>query len=75
MIEARFIREVKYPTRITNIVPFRKKNGQLHIYVDFRDLNNACPKYDFPLPITEIMVEATTKHEALSFMNESTGYN
>ena len=47
--EAGFIREVKYPTWIANIILVRKKNGQLHVCVDFCDLNNACPKDDFPL--------------------------
>ncbi|KAA0065385.1 uncharacterized protein E6C27_scaffold17G00500 [Cucumis melo var. makuwa] len=75
LIEAEFIREVKYPTWIANIVPVRKKNGQLRVCVDFRDLNNACPKDDFSLPITEIMVDATTGHKALSFMDGSSGYN
>ncbi|KAA0039307.1 uncharacterized protein E5676_scaffold169G001000 [Cucumis melo var. makuwa] len=64
LIEAGFIREVKYLTWIANIVPVRKKNGQLRVCVDFHDLNNVCPKDDFPLPITEIMVDATTGHEA-----------
>jgi hypothetical protein len=53
----------------------KKKNGQIHICVDFRDPNNACPKDDFPLPITEIMVEATTSHERLTFIDGSYGYN
>ena len=69
LIEAGFIREVKYPTWIVNIVPVRKKNGQLRICVDFRDLNEACPKDDFPLPVTELMIDSTTAHEALSFMD------
>ncbi|KAM1333412.1 hypothetical protein PS2_009336 [Malus domestica] len=30
---------------------------------------------DFPLPIIEIMMDATTGHEALSFMDGSSGYN
>lgn len=33
--EAKFIREVQYPKWITNIVPIKNKNGQLHICVDF----------------------------------------
>ncbi|XP_074298973.1 uncharacterized protein LOC141629964 [Silene latifolia] len=74
LIEAGFIREVKYSTWIANIVPVRKKNGQLRICVDFRDLNDACPKDDFPLPVTE-MIDATTGHEALSFMDCTAGYN
>ncbi|CAL8990430.1 unnamed protein product [Prunus brigantina] len=76
LIAAGFIREVKYPTWIANIVPVKKKiTGQIRICVDFRDLNEACPKDDFPLPIIELMVDATTGHEALSFMDGSSGYN
>ena len=75
LIDAGFIREVKYPTWIANIVPVRKKNGQLRVCVDFRDLNEAWPKDDFPLPVTEIMIDATTGHEALSFMDCTAGYN
>ncbi|KAG9447669.1 hypothetical protein H6P81_013797 [Aristolochia fimbriata] len=75
LIAANFIREVKYPSWIANIVPDKKKTGQIRVCVDFRDLNKACPKDDFPLPITELMVDATTGHEALSFMDGSSGYN
>ncbi|CAL8174006.1 unnamed protein product [Prunus armeniaca] len=71
-----FIREVKYPMWIANIVPVKKKiTKQIRICVDFRDLNEAFPKDDFPLPIIELMVDATTGHKALSFMDGSFGYN
>ena len=72
---ANFIREAKYPTWIANIVPVKKQNGQIHVCVDFRDLNVACPKDEFPLPITELMVDAATSFEALSFMDGFLGYN
>ncbi|KAL0444617.1 UNVERIFIED_CONTAM: Transposon Tf2-12 polyprotein [Sesamum latifolium] len=75
LIEVGFIREVKYPMWISSIVPVRKKNGQIRVCVDFRDLNNTCPKDDFPLPIAELMIDATTGHEDLSFMDGSSGYN
>ena len=75
LIDVGFICEVKYPTWIANIVPVRKKNGQLRIYADFRDLNNACPKDDFPLPVTEHMINTTAGHKALSFMDCTAGYN
>ncbi|KAG9447250.1 hypothetical protein H6P81_013378 [Aristolochia fimbriata] len=68
-------REVKYPSWIANILRVKKKTGQIRVCVDFRDLNKACPKDDFPLPITELMVDATMGHEALSFMDGSSGYN
>lgn len=66
---------MKYPAWIANIVPVRKKNGQISICVDFRDFNKACPKDDFPLPIMEMMVDSKIRHEALSFMGGSSGYN
>ncbi|XP_074296887.1 uncharacterized protein LOC141627548 [Silene latifolia] len=75
LIEAGFIRKVRYPTWIPNIVSVRKKNGQLRVCVDFRDLNDACPKDDFPLLVTKLMIDVTTGHEALSFMDCTAGYN
>ena len=75
MVEVGFIREVQYLTWIANIVLVKKKTGQICFCVDFRVLNNACAKYDFPLSITKLMVDATTSHEALSFMDGSLGYN
>jgi len=33
------------------------------------------PKDDFPIPITEMVVDSTTGHGALSFMDGSSGYN
>ena len=35
LIETDFIREVKYLTWISNIVPVRKKNDQIQVCVDF----------------------------------------
>ncbi|GAA0142309.1 hypothetical protein LIER_03238 [Lithospermum erythrorhizon] len=36
-----------------------------------KDLNHACLKDDFPLPIPKLMIDATTGHEALTFMDGS----
>ncbi|XP_015159658.1 uncharacterized protein [Solanum tuberosum] len=66
-IKVVFINKVKYPTWVSSIVPVRKKNGQIRVCVDFRDLNNACPKDEFPLPIPELMIDVTTRYEAMSF--------
>ncbi|PIN12270.1 Ribonuclease H [Handroanthus impetiginosus] len=60
---------------ISNMVPVRKKNDQICVCVDFRDLNGACSKDDFPLSITELIIDATIGHEVLSFMDGSSGYN
>ena len=65
LIEAGFIREVKYPLWISNINPVKNKNGQIRVCIDFWDLKKVCPKDDFPLPIIELMVDAKTVHEAM----------
>ncbi|XP_050128475.1 uncharacterized protein LOC126605154 [Malus sylvestris] len=70
LIETCLIREVQYPKWISNIVIVLKKSRQIRVYVDFHDLNDACPKDDFPLPIIKIMVDATTGHKALSLMDK-----
>jgi hypothetical protein len=75
LIVAGFIREVKYPTWVSSIVPVKKKNGQIRICVDFRDLNKACLKDDFYIPISEILIDSTTGYEIFSFMDGFSGYN
>jgi Reverse transcriptase (RNA-dependent DNA polymerase) len=75
LIDAGFISEDETPEWVTSIVPIKKKNGQIRICVDFRDLNEACPKDDFPLPVTEIIIDHTSSYEVFSFMDGYTGYN
>ena len=41
---------VKYPEWLPNVVPIPKKDGKVRFCVDFRDLNKASPKDDFPFP-------------------------
>ncbi|KAL0373396.1 UNVERIFIED_CONTAM: hypothetical protein Sradi_3255300 [Sesamum radiatum] len=63
---------------ISSILLVRKKNRQIRVCVDFRDLSNACPKDDFPLSIAELMVDAKFMPElpsCLSFIHGSSRYN
>lgn len=41
---------VKYPQWVLNIVAVPKKDNKIRVCADFRDLNRASPKDDFPLP-------------------------
>jgi hypothetical protein len=75
LINVGFIKEIQYPRWLANIVPVLKKNGQVRVCVDFRDLNRTCPKDDFPTPMTDMVVDATTGYGALSFMDGFSGYN
>lgn len=43
--------------------------------VDFTDLNKACPKDSFSLPRIDLIVDSTTGHTLLNFMDAYSGYN
>ena len=47
-----FIKPIQHPKWLSNIVPVKKKNGQIRCCVDFRNLNKACLKDEFPCPIS-----------------------
>ena len=59
LLTAGFIREVKYPEWLANVVVVSKKGGRWHVCVDYTDLNEACPKDSFPLPRIDQIVDAT----------------
>ena len=66
---------VEYPEWLDNVAPVPKKDGKVRVCVDFRDLNKANPKDDFPLPQFDMLVDNTAEHSMLSFMDEFSGYN
>ena len=68
LIYSGFVREEQYPDWVANIVSVSKKNGKIQICIDYRDLNAACTKDEFPLPITDVIVDNTCGFERMSFM-------
>ncbi|XP_021733078.1 uncharacterized protein LOC110699873 [Chenopodium quinoa] len=75
LLEAGFIRECQYTEWLSNVVLVRKPNGSWRMYVDFTDLNKACPKDDHPLPKIDRLVVSTAGHAHLSFMDANAGYH
>ena len=75
LLQARAIREVEYPEWLANVVLVKKANGKWRICIDFTDINKTCPKDSFPLPMIDLIVDATAGHELLSFMDVFSGYN
>ena len=73
LIDSGFIREEQHPDWVANIVSVIKKNEKIWLCIDFRDLNEACPKDEFPLPITDVMIDNTCGFERMSFMDGFSG--
>ena len=64
-----FIKLVHQANWIANVVPVPKKDGNVRMCVDFRDLNKACPKNDFPLSHIDVLVDNTAGSALMSFMD------
>ena len=57
------------------MVPISKPVGWIKVCIDFRNINIAYPKDDFPLPNINILVDNTMSYEILSLMDGFSGYN
>jgi ribonuclease HI len=75
LLSAGFIKPIQHLRWLSNIVPVKKKNGQIRCCVDFRDLNKACPKDEFPLPNMDLLIDSAAGHAMFSFMDGFSGYN
>ena len=64
-----FIKPIHQAEWIANVVPVPKKYGKVRMCVDFRDLNKACPKNDFPLSHIDVLVDNIASSGLMSFMD------
>ena len=74
-LDAGFLEVAKYLEWVANIVPVPKKDGKVRMCVDYRYLNWASPKDDFPLPYIDTLMDNTAKNSRFSFMDGFFGYN
>jgi hypothetical protein len=53
LLQAQIIIPLRYSEWVANLVPVRKKNGEIRLCVDFRNLNRSSRKDNYPLPKME----------------------
>jgi hypothetical protein len=76
LLRAGFIRPCRYAEWVSNIVPVEKKNTRkIRICVDFRDLNRATPKGEYPMPIADILIDSASGNKMISFLDGNASYN
>ena len=76
LLDAGFIRSCRYAEWISNIVPVEKKDsGKIRVCIDFRDLNKATPKDEYPMPIADMLINEASEHRVISFVDGIVGYN
>ena len=70
-----FIKPVNQANWIATVVLVPKNDGKVRICVEFRDLNKACPKDDFPLPYIDVLVDNMVGSALMSFTDGFSRYN
>lgn len=75
LLAAKFIKEVEYPDWLVNVMVDPKKCEKWRVCVDYTNLNYACPKDSFLLPQIDQILDATTEHKMLSFIDAFSGYH
>ena len=80
LLAAGFIMEVLHPDWLANPVLVEKKNDDPNVaivwrmYIDYTNLNKACPKDHFPLPLIDQVIHSTAGCELLSFIDAYSGF-
>jgi hypothetical protein len=74
LLDAGFIREVRYPQWLANIVMVRKKNGKWQMCTNFANLNKCCPKDDFPLARIDQIVDSVAGYNIMALLDYFLGY-
>lgn len=75
LLRANIIFPIRHSRWVSNLVLVRKKNGDIRICIDFRNLNKACQKDNFPLPPMEQILQSIARLELISFLDGFSGYN
>ncbi|XP_071704338.1 uncharacterized protein [Rutidosis leptorrhynchoides] len=58
LVAAGILCEVQYQSWIANPVLVKKPDGSWRMCIDFKDLNKACPKDNYPFPKIDLKVES-----------------
>jgi hypothetical protein len=54
---------------------WKKGTSKIRVCIDFCTLNKATPKDEYPMPIVDMLINNTSGHRVISFLNGNAGYN
>jgi hypothetical protein len=75
LLDAKIIIPLRYSKWVTNLVIVRKKNGEIKLCVDFRNLNKCSKKDNYSLPNMEHLLQRISGATVMSFLDGFSGYN
>jgi hypothetical protein len=69
LLKSGFIYPIPLMEWVLNLVPITKKQGTIRVYVDYRDINKACPKDNYPTPFIDQIIHNYAGSVIFSFMD------
>ena len=75
LFEAKIIVALRHSRWLVNVVPVRKKNGEIRICIDFRNLNKVSLKDNYPLPKMDHILQKVVGSQRMSMLDKFSGYN
>ena len=75
LFDAKIIVTLRFSKWVANLVPVRKKNGEIRLCIDFRNLNKVSMKDNYPLPKMDHILQQVVGAERISMLDGFSGYN
>jgi hypothetical protein len=52
-----------------------KNTGKIRLCTDFHNLNKATPKYEYTMPIVDMLINNALEHRVITFLDGNVSYN
>jgi hypothetical protein len=75
LFEDKIIVSLRFSKWVANLVPVRKKSGEIVLCVDFRNLNRVSFKDNYPLPKMDHILHKVVGYKTISMLDGFSGYN
>jgi len=75
LLDAQITVPLRYYEWVANLVPVRKKSGEIKLCVDFRNLNRISKKENYPFHNMEHILQMVTGASRISMIDGFSGYN
>ena len=75
MFKVGIIAPIRFSDWISNLVPKRKKNGEIRLCVDLRNLNQVSLKDNYPLPKMDHILQRVVGASRISLLDGFSGFN
>ena len=75
LLDAKIIFRVRHLEWVENLVLIRNKSGEIRLCVEFKNLNHALDKDNYPVPPMEKILQMVSRSELFSLLDGFSGYN